>query len=95
MITNPEVQLSFESITRHQIFGHVLKRCLTTCRNSPGRTSNSSRRIPLTPRFTSKMLEIVSVRIGIAYRALGIDVSDGILWFWIGSHADYDRVIGD
>jgi hypothetical protein len=27
------------------------------------------------------------VRIGIGYRALG----DRILWFWIGSHAQYDR----
>jgi len=34
-----------------------------------------------------------SVRIGLRYRALGIDVSDGVLWFWIGSHAEYDRLI--
>lgn len=33
-----------------------------------------------------------SVRVGAHHRALGIDVSDGILWFWIGSHADYDRI---
>ena len=35
----------------------------------------------------------VSVRVGIAHRALGANVSDGVLWFWIGSHADYDRLI--
>ena len=34
-----------------------------------------------------------SVRIGIRYRALGLDVEDGILWFWIGSHAEYDALI--
>jgi len=34
-----------------------------------------------------------SVRIGMHYRALAVDTSDGLLWFWIGSHADYDRVI--
>jgi len=39
--------------------------------------------------------DFVSVRIGIAHRALGIKVSDGVLWFWVGSHADYDRVVGD
>jgi hypothetical protein len=33
-----------------------------------------------------------SVRIGLRYRALAIDV--GYLWFWIGSHADYDKMIG-
>jgi hypothetical protein len=34
-----------------------------------------------------------SVRVGRKYRALGTDVADGILWGWIGSHADYDRLI--
>jgi hypothetical protein len=35
-----------------------------------------------------------SVRIGLRYRALATEVEDGLLWFWIGSHADYDAVIG-
>jgi hypothetical protein len=34
-----------------------------------------------------------SVRIGIQYRALAVEVDDGILWFWIGNHADYDELI--
>lgn len=34
-----------------------------------------------------------SVRVGLAYRALGLEVPDGILWFWIGTHADYDRLV--
>lgn len=34
-----------------------------------------------------------SVRVGLAYRALGLEVADGVLWFWIGSHADYDRLV--
>ena len=35
-----------------------------------------------------------SVRAGQHYRALGHDVPDGIQWFWIGTHADYDKLIG-
>jgi hypothetical protein len=35
-----------------------------------------------------------SVRVGIHYRAIGIPVPDGIQWFWIGSHAEYDKLIG-
>ena len=35
-----------------------------------------------------------SVRIGLRYRALGVGVPDGVVWFWIGSHTDYDRLIG-
>ena len=34
-----------------------------------------------------------SVRVGLHYRALAVEVDDGLLWFWIGSHADYDRLI--
>jgi hypothetical protein len=34
-----------------------------------------------------------SVRVGLHYRALGVDVDDGVLWFWIGTHAEYDDVV--
>jgi hypothetical protein len=34
-----------------------------------------------------------SVRIGLRYRALAIEVEGGLLWFWIGSHSDYDAMI--
>ena len=34
-----------------------------------------------------------SVRVGRHYRALALDVDGGLLWFWIGTHADYDRLI--
>jgi hypothetical protein len=35
-----------------------------------------------------------SVRVGLRYRALALEVEDGLLWFWIGSHAEYDALIG-
>jgi hypothetical protein len=35
-----------------------------------------------------------SARVGLRYRALAVATDDGYLWFWIGSHADYDRLIG-
>jgi hypothetical protein len=34
-----------------------------------------------------------SVRVSLRYRALGIEHTDGIVWFWIGTHAEYDRLI--
>ena len=40
-----------------------------------------------------KIDEVWSVRVGLHYRALGTDTEDGILWFWIGSHAEYDRLV--
>jgi len=36
---------------------------------------------------------IYSVRIGLGYRAVGVIEGDTIYWYWIGSHADYDRLI--
>jgi hypothetical protein len=35
-----------------------------------------------------------SVRVGLYYRALGLPVADGVHWFWIGTHAEYDKLIG-
>lgn len=35
-----------------------------------------------------------SVRVGDHYRALGTDVKVGIYWIWIGTHAEYDKLVG-
>lgn len=34
-----------------------------------------------------------SVRVGIGWRALGLMDGDTIYWFWIGSHAEYDKIL--
>ena len=34
-----------------------------------------------------------SARVGLQYRALAVEVEDGLLWFWIGNHSEYDRLI--
>lgn len=38
--------------------------------------------------------ELWSVRVGADYRALGWEKSDGIVWFWIGTHAEYNKLTG-
>jgi len=35
-----------------------------------------------------------SARVGASYRALAIDGPDGPVWFWIGTHAEYDKLLG-
>ena len=35
-----------------------------------------------------------SVRVGLHYRALAIEAGDDLVWFWIGHHAEYDRLLG-
>jgi hypothetical protein len=37
---------------------------------------------------------LYSVRVGRGWRALGRLQGDVITWFWIGSHADYDGLVG-
>ena len=40
-----------------------------------------------------KIGRLWSVRVGAHYRALGLDKPEGVVWFWIGSHADYDKLL--
>ncbi|MBW1797901.1 MAG: hypothetical protein JRJ21_05745 [Deltaproteobacteria bacterium] len=34
-----------------------------------------------------------SVRASREYRALGVNVEDGVLWFWVGTHTKYNRML--
>jgi hypothetical protein len=50
---------------------------------------------PQHPSLCFKKIGTVwSARVGDRYRALGHDVDGGINWFWIGTHSDYDKLIG-
>ena len=35
-----------------------------------------------------------SVRVTLDFRALALEEDETYYWFWIGNHADYDRLIG-
>lgn len=37
--------------------------------------------------------QLLSVRVGAHYRALGVEKPEGIVWFWIGTHAEYDKLL--
>jgi hypothetical protein len=38
-------------------------------------------------------MPIYSVRIGLHWRALAVQRNYGWLWYWIGSHAEYDKIL--
>jgi hypothetical protein len=40
-----------------------------------------------------KISRFWSVRVGLRYRALAVEADGDLVWFWIGSHADYDAMI--
>jgi hypothetical protein len=35
-----------------------------------------------------------SARVGIHYRVVGVEDGLDIVWFWIGHHSEYDRMVG-
>ena len=52
---------------------------------------------PLHPSLQVKQIHSISpifaVRISLGYRALGILEEDTMVWFWIGSHEEYNSMI--
>ncbi|MDY6783275.1 MAG: hypothetical protein SW833_12160 [Cyanobacteriota bacterium] len=41
-----------------------------------------------------KVGQFRSVRVGLHYRALAVAEGDDFVWFWIGSHTEYDKLLG-
>lgn len=37
--------------------------------------------------------EFWSARVGLRYRALAHNRPEGLVWFWIGNHSDYEQLI--
>ena len=60
------------------------------------RTYTLFRADPSHPSLRFKKIDdeenIYSVRIGLGYRALGLLEGSVVTWFWIGFHAEYDRL---
>jgi hypothetical protein len=54
------------------------------------------RQNPFHPSLHFKELyrDLWSVRINMQYRALARRRGELILWFWIGTHQEYDRLVG-
>lgn len=52
----------------------------------------------LDSRHPSLNLKLVgrfwSVRVGLHYRAMAVEDGQDLVWFWIGTHAEYDQLIG-
>ncbi len=45
--------------------------------------------------FMSKKCRFWSARICLRYRALAVESGEDLVWFWIGTHADYDKLVTD
>ena len=62
---------------------------------------NLLRQDPQHPPYTSrspplhfkKIDRFWAVRVGLRYRALAVRHEADVVWFWIGPHAEYDRLV--
>lgn len=83
---------------------HANERFWEAFRRSPAHVQRRARRAyrtfranPFHPSLQFKQVHphrpIFSVRVGLGYRALGVREGEDIVWFWLGTHADYDQVL--
>lgn len=61
------------------------------------KADNAFEKLKSNPKHPSLHLKKVdrfwSVRVGLKYRALAAKKDEVLIWFWIGTHADYDNLI--
>ncbi len=75
---------AFESLPRH--IQRKTREAYRLCQQNPYHPSLQFKQVH--PRAS-----VYSVRIGIGWRALGVKSEDAVIWFWIGSHAEYDKLL--
>jgi hypothetical protein len=78
-------------------FRKLLAELPAEIQNQARRAYRTFRQNPNHPSLRFKpvhtILPIYSVRISAGYRAVGTLRGEGIVWFWIGSHAAYDKLL--
>ena len=75
--------------------------CLATLPNHVREQARAAYRLfvqnPAHPGLRFKLVHVkppvYSARVGIAYRAVGVLRGDTVIWYWIGSHADYEELL--
>ena len=83
---------------------HTTKRFRNAFQELPGPVQRNARRAyqtflrnPSHPSLQFKQVHatrpIFSARVALGYRALCVREGEDLLWFWIGTHADYDRLL--
>jgi hypothetical protein len=82
--TTRQFRLLFASLPRR--VQHQARQAYRLFRQDPAHPGLHFKRVQEDP-------PMYSARVGIGYRAVGVLDGDTIAWFWIGSHAGYDRLL--
>ena len=68
---------------------------MTDCRRMCGSWPTNYALLKENPQHPSlqfkKIGRLWSVRVGLNHRALAVEAPDEMIWFWIGSHAEYNE----
>lgn len=86
------------------MISHTTERFRKLCKNLPKQIRNEARQAysqfksdPYYPGLHFKRIHssrpIDSVRVTKDYRAVGVQRDNEMIWFWIGSHSDYDKLM--
>ena len=62
---------------------HLADRCYALLKDNPGHPS----------LHFKKVGQFWSARVGLHHRAVAVEAGEDRAWFWIGSHAEYDRLL--
>ena len=74
-------------------FWDCYKRLPDAVRNTADRNFQLLKDDPQYPSLHFKKVgRFWSARVGIHYRALAVESGEDLVWFWIGLHAEYDRL---
>jgi hypothetical protein len=71
-----------------------MRRCRFQSENWPTPILDFSKAIRAIRLCNSRKSDVTGPPASACAIALAVEVDGGYLWFWIGSHADYDRLIG-
>jgi len=80
---------------RHLTSGSVTGHCPEDVRKLADQAYDHLKQDPQYPSLHFKKVgRFWSARVGGNHRAVAIEGADGLVWFWIGTHADYDKLLG-
>jgi hypothetical protein len=78
-------------------FKSLFQKLPTEVQQSAQKSYALFQRDPSHPSLQFKRLradrQTYSARVGLGYRALGLKFDETLVWYWIGPHAEYDRLV--
>jgi hypothetical protein len=78
----------------HPEFWKRYERLLAEIKNAADKNFQLLKSNPDHPSLNFKQIgKYWSVRVNIDHRALAIESEDGLIWFWIGGHQEYDKIV--